>query len=205
MRTRLLGLALLLAAVSPWACADDSPTATVAAAGSLPGDLDPGTSAASLSSAPLPPIFIEPLTGRHQFTDDVATQIRLKPAGRAREVLNLTDVSKIAVLRLTLQPGARFPWHTHPGPVLVAVTQGELVYVYADDCVERDYGEGTAFVDPGFDNVHFAFNPTAEETVLVATFLGVPDAGALTIPVAADEGTALDARCGVAPAASAGH
>lgn len=101
-------------------------------------------------------------------------------------------------LKITVQPGARFPWHTHPGPVLVAVTAGELTYVYADDCVQRPYPAGSAFVDPGFDNVHMAFNPgTEDEAVLIATFLGAPPEGALTLPVDAAEGEALDAKCGL--------
>jgi quercetin dioxygenase-like cupin family protein len=110
----------------------------------------------------------------------------------------------MVVLRITVQPGARFPWHTHPGPVLVAVTQGDLVYVYGDDCVERTYPTGTALADPG-SNVHFAFNPSGGETVLIATFLGVPATGPLTIPVDAGTSAALDAKCGVAPAALHTH
>lgn len=100
-----------------------------------------------------------------------------------------------------MQPGARFPWHTHPGPVLVSVKQGGLGYVYGDDCVERAYPAGTAFIDPGGGNVHYAFNPSqAGETVVLATFLDAPQTGPLTLPVAAEEAAALDHKCHVAPA-----
>jgi hypothetical protein len=34
------------------------------------------------------------------------------------------------------------------------------VYAGADDCVEREYPAGTAFVDLGHGDVHTAFNPT---------------------------------------------
>jgi hypothetical protein len=70
--------------------------------------------------------------------------------------------------------------------------------------VERTYPAGTALVDPG-NNVHYAFNPTGGETVLIATFLGVPAEGLLTIPVDAATATALDAKCGVAAASSHTH
>jgi hypothetical protein len=144
------------------------------------------------------PYSAQPLTERHEFTDDVAVRITLTPEGRQQEVIDLDDGSNIAVVEITVQPGARFPWHTHPGPVLVAVTEGELVYVYADDCVERPYPAGTAFVDPGLDNVHMAFNPSEDdETVVIATFLGAPDEGGLTLPVDEDEGAALDDACGI--------
>jgi hypothetical protein len=59
-------------------------------------------------------------------------------------------------------------------------------------------------VDPG-SNVHFAFNPAGGETVLIATFLGGPATGPLTIPVDAGTSAALDAKCGVAPAALHTH
>jgi hypothetical protein len=54
--------------------------------------------------------------------------------------------------------------------VSVNVTQGELVYVPADDCSHRAYPAGTAFVDPGRGHVHSAYNRTGQSTVFVATF-----------------------------------
>ena len=164
-----------------------------------------GRLAANIVPQQLPPILAEPLTLRHEFTDDVAVQVRVGPDGRPTRVVNMQDASNIAVIRFTVQPGVRFPWHTHPGLVMVTVTQGELVFVYADDCVQRPYATGSAFVDPGFGNVHYAFNRTGGETVIVATFLGVPATGALTIPVDADQATALDEKCGVAAAMSHLH
>ena len=105
------------------------------------------------------PIAVELLTGRAQFTDAVDAQLKVKLDGQATTVLNMRDASRTVVARFTIQPGAQFPWHTHPGPVIVNVAQGELVYVQASDCVHRPYATGTAFVDPG-SNVHTAFNPT---------------------------------------------
>ena len=156
--------------------------------------------------APPPPIASEPLTQRHEFTDDVSVQVRLKPSGRPRDVVNIENASRMAVVKFTVQPGVRFPWHSHPGLVMVAVTKGELVFVYGDDCVQRRYPTGTAFVDPGFGNVHYAFNPTGGELVIVATFLGVPNApAALTIPVAPADAAALDAKCGAVAASVHSH
>jgi quercetin dioxygenase-like cupin family protein len=189
--SRTVALALIAGSI-PLACADQVPTDAVASSGSTP------------AVEPPPPIATEALSGRHEFTDQIAAQFRLKPAGRPLDVANLQEGSRLAVLKITVQPGARFPWHTHPGPVLVAIAQGDLVYVYGDDCVERTYPTGTGLVDPG-NNIHYAFNPTAGETVLIATFLGVPATGPLTIPVATATATALDQKCGIAPAALHSH
>ena len=102
------------------------------------------------------PIAVEVLTQRAVFTDDVAVQIRNKLDGHATHVSNSKEPSRTVVAKITVQPGAQFPWHTHPGPVIVNVAQGELTYIMAHDCVDRPYAVGTAFVDPGRGMVHTA-------------------------------------------------
>jgi len=139
----------------------------------------------SAAQQPPPPIAAEFLTGRAVFTDNVDLKIKNKLDGKATQVVNVKDPSRTVVGRFTLQPGAQFPWHTHPGPVIVNVVAGELVYVGSDDCVEREYPAGTAFIDAGHGHVHTAFNPTDEETVLVATFFEAPAQGPLLIPAEA--------------------
>ncbi|MBS9403945.1 cupin domain-containing protein [Halomonas sp. TRM85114] len=135
---------------------------------------------------------------RTRFTDNVSIEIHLQPEGREELIIALDDPSDVVVYEFTIQPGAVFPWHTHPGLVLAGVQQGELIYIYADDCVERPYPTGTMFIDPGGDNVHTAVNPSeTAETVVVATFLDSPSEGPLTIPVDEERGRQLDQHCGV--------
>ena len=74
-----------------------------------------------------PPIATEFLTGRAVFTDAVEAKFKVKRPGEGATVVNSKDASRTVVARFTVQPGAQFPWHTHPGPVTVNVTQGELV------------------------------------------------------------------------------
>ena len=150
-----------------------------------------------------PPILVEPLTPRSLFTDDVRAQFRIKVEGHGTDVINARDLSRSVVARITVQPGAQFPWHTHPGPVIVNIAQGELVYVEegprtrprreASHCIERLYPAGTAFVDPGKGHVHTAFNRTGDVTVIYATFFEVPGQGPLTII----EGVEAPADCQV--------
>jgi quercetin dioxygenase-like cupin family protein len=130
-----------------------------------------------------PPIEIEVLSRHAAFPDDVSIQVKRKLPGQGADVLNLKDAGHVVTARLVIQPGAQFPWHTHPGPVIVSVVEGDLVYQQASDCVERTYGPQQAFVDPG-TKIHTAWNPGGEgqETVLVATFFGVPEGGAPTLP-----------------------
>jgi hypothetical protein len=147
----------------------------------------------SRAQVPTPPILVEPLTPRSTFTDDVSGQFRVKLEGHGTDVVNMRDPSRTLVARITVQPDARFPWHTHSGPVVVNVAQGELVYVPASDCIARPYAAGTAFVDPGHGHVHTAFNRTDGVTVLYATFFEVPAEGPLTIT----EGIEAPAGCQV--------
>lgn len=136
-----------------------------------------------LATAAHLPIHPEPLTPRAVFTDDVSIKIKNKLDGQATTVLNLPDASRTLVVKFTVQPGASFPWHTHPGPVIVTIQQGTLIYTQASDCIDRSYPAGTAFVDPGLGNVHTARNPSdSVETIMYATFFGFPAEGLLSIP-----------------------
>ncbi len=138
------------------------------------------------------PIAVEVLTPRAQFTDRVDAQLKVKLDRKATTVINMRDASRTLVARFTIQPNAQFPWHTHPGPVIVNVVQGELVYVQARDCVHRPYPTGTAFVDPG-RRVHSAFNPSSTvETIIVATFLDFPADGPLSIASANQDRCAME-------------
>ena len=139
----------------------------------------------SAAQEPPPPIATELLTGRAVFTDDVDLQVKAKLDGKATRVVNVKDPSRTVTARFTVQPGVEFGWHTHAGPVIVNVVEGELTFVDADGCVEREYPAGTAFVDLGHGHVHNAFNPTAGPTVLVATFFEAPASGPLVIPAEA--------------------
>lgn len=128
-------------------------------------------------------ILAEPLTARAEFTDDVAIKFKVKVRGGGTEIINLDDGSLTQTVRFTVQPGAMFPWHSHPGSVVVNVASGQLVYVPSDTCEERPYAAGEAFFDPGHGHVHTAYNPGPGPTVLVATFFGLPATGPLTNPV----------------------
>jgi quercetin dioxygenase-like cupin family protein len=135
------------------------------------------------SAAQAPPMPVPtPLTDRAVFTDNVDLKFKVKLDGKATQVVNVKDPSRTVVVRFNLVPGAQFPWHTHRGPVVVNVVQGELTYVGAEDCKERVYRAGTAFIDPGGGHVHTAFNATGGETVLMATFFAAPETGSLLIP-----------------------
>jgi quercetin dioxygenase-like cupin family protein len=131
---------------------------------------------------PPPPIAAETLTERSVFTDVIDMKLKLKSHEGGTTVVNVDDPSRTVVIRYTVQPGARFPWHTHYGPVIVNIISGSLTYVAAGTCDEETYSRGQAFVDAGHGHVHSAYNPGTEPTVFIATFFEAPETGPLLIP-----------------------
>lgn len=131
---------------------------------------------------PPPPIAAEPLTARSVFPDVIDMKLRLKSNDGGTTVINVDDPSRTVNVRYTVQPGARFPWHTHYGPVIVNIVSGSLTYIKAGTCDDTTYTPGQAFVDAGHGHVHSAYNPGTEPTVFIATFFEAPETGALLIP-----------------------
>ena len=148
------------------------------------------TAGSSAAQDPPPPIVVTPLTPRNVVTDNVTVKYTIKLDGRRKQVVNSGDPSRLVVAEITVQPGAKFPWHYHPGPVVVNVAEGALTYVMAHDCKHRPYPAGTSFVDPG-NMIHSAYNSSDGVTVLIATFHDVPETGPMTIT----EGVEAPKRC----------
>ena len=136
----------------------------------------------SAADPPPPPIAAEPLTPRSVFPDQIDMKIKLKMPHMGTMVVNVDDPTRTVSVRYTVQPGARFPWHSHYGPVFVNITSGSLTYVPAGSCEEQTYTAGQAFVDAGHGHVHSAYNPGPDPTVFIATFFEAPETGALLIP-----------------------
>lgn len=139
------------------------------------------------TTAQTPPIALQQLGDRSVFTDRVELQFKVKDDDGEMTVVSTKDASRTAVAKITVQPGARFPWHSHDGPVVVNIDQGVLTYIESDDCHEHSYGEGEACVDSGHGHVHSAYNPGTTETVLYATFFEAPSEGPLNVPATAPD------------------
>lgn len=73
---------------------------------------------------------------------------------------------------ITVDPGGSLGWHSHPGPVQVAVTSGtfSLHQVENRRCNRHAFGPGDAFVEDG-GRVHLGRNEGSEPVRIYATFL----------------------------------
>ena len=79
------------------------------------------------------------------------------------------------------KPGDLVDWHVHPGPVIVIVDEGLLTVTSARDCVAREYGPDSVYIEQGPGDDLRVRNKTGETTVIYALFFQVPEDGPLTI------------------------
>jgi len=94
------------------------------------------------------------------FADHAGIEIRTKGP---RDLL---------VTAMTIDPAGTFGWHTHPGPVLVAISKGTLTVYEAHGtmCMRKTVSAGQGFVEDG-GHVHMARNEGSDPVELNATFL----------------------------------
>jgi quercetin dioxygenase-like cupin family protein len=75
-----------------------------------------------------------------------------------------------AYQQLTIAPGGKTGWHTHPGPTFVAVAQGEgTLYHGMSGCPAHKYGTGAGFMQPPTE-VHNMRNEGSTPLVLWAFY-----------------------------------
>jgi hypothetical protein len=82
-------------------------------------------------------------------------------------------------------PGASTGWHTHPGPVFITVTQGEVTFYEADDptCSPTVIRAGEGYVDTGRGHIgrNESGNPAKDVAVVIAP-VGAPFRSELPAP-----------------------
>lgn len=131
--------------------------------------------AGTAQATPPSGVVTAPVMARGYFAD--ATDVKFKVTGQGQEVIKVATAGDTIVQRIVIGPGGNFGWHSHPGPVVVVVTSGELTFYEADDptCTPRTYYTGQVFVDRGQGHVHYARNlSTTVNLELWATYFDVP-------------------------------
>ncbi|HYH51347.1 MAG TPA: cupin domain-containing protein [Acidimicrobiia bacterium] len=96
--------------------------------------------------------------------------------------VNGSKGTDVVVQKVTFEPGAVIPWHTHPGAETAIVASGALTIFFSDDptCAGRQFKAGEVFL--GTPVVHQAKNLGTEPVQLVITYYNVPAAGAVSTP-----------------------
>ncbi len=86
------------------------------------------------------------------------------------------------VAELTFEPGGTTGWHSHPGPTMVLVKEGEftLYRVKHGTCRAKTYGPGEAFVERP-SSVHMGVNEGDEPVTNVVVNFRIADDGVTRI------------------------
>jgi quercetin dioxygenase-like cupin family protein len=122
-------------------------------------------------------VISNPVYARAAFVDPVDLMIKFKEDHTpGTQVLHARNAQDTAVQQIVFGPGGDTGWHSHPGPVVVLVQQGELTLYSAEDpsCNGRTYSAGQAFIDRGQGHVHIGRAGQSGNTVLWVTYFDVP-------------------------------
>ena len=133
------------------------------------------------------------IMARAGFADPVSIMFRLKDHhANGTNVIQVRDAQDTVIQQITFQPNGHTGWHSHPGPALVLVTQGELTLYSSEDqtCTGRTYSAGQAFIDPGQGHVHIGRASQTQSTVLWVTYFDVPPGSGVRVD-ALDPGTCV--------------
>jgi hypothetical protein len=85
----------------------------------------------------------------------------------------------IATQTITFAPGGQSGWHTHPGPVFIAVREGTMTF-YDHNCKPTVRTAGEGFLDTG-SHPHLARNESGASSTNVVTYFVPPHAPGLRI------------------------
>ena len=150
-----------------------------------------GAAAAALATGVLatPGTAVGTIWARAGFADPVDIKLKLRSEA---EVIHVPRAADTVMQQIVIPPGGSTGWHSHPGPAIALVKNGELTLYSSDDptCTGRAFGAGQGFVDSGQGHVHIARNLTSQNTEVWVTYLDVPPGGSVRID-AADPGNCV--------------
>lgn len=117
------------------------------------------------------------IVARAGFTNPVSMMFRIADDHDNRtKVIQVRNAQDTVMQQIVFTAEGHTGWHSHPGPALVLVTQGELTLYSADDptCTGRTYSAGQAFIDPGQGHVHLGRASQTGNTEVWVTYFDVP-------------------------------
>jgi quercetin dioxygenase-like cupin family protein len=114
-----------------------------------------------------------PLASSNCFPSSVQEKSKISPelkfvTGRASPPANRCSQTFVAPIFVRASTG----WHTHPGPVFITVTQGEVTFYEVDDptCSPTVVKAGEGYVDTGHGHIgrNENGNPARDIAVVIA-------------------------------------
>jgi Cupin domain len=119
-----------------------------------------------------PAVGVQPtLLARGTYEDFKVKSIKGSPVEFDVKAKSAVDV---VVRRHDYAIGSHTGWHSHPGPVFITVTEGELTYYMYDDpsCTPHVVTKGNGFVDDG--RGHMVRNESGEPAQDMSVIIAPP-------------------------------
>jgi quercetin dioxygenase-like cupin family protein len=112
--------------------------------------------------------FVSEIQGRGTYTSHGSL-----PLGQGQDIV---------VAKNTVEVGGSSGWHSHPGGAIVVVQQGEITTYRSvgSQCVITRYTQGQSFIERPGEPLD-AVNTGSTQTIIYATFPGVPVGGSARI------------------------
>jgi quercetin dioxygenase-like cupin family protein len=117
-----------------------------------------------------------------------AQPITAQPLAAAKLAKSFSFTTKpgdLVFVRVTIQPGGDFGWHTHRSPVAVAVLSGTLTLYDSSNksCAPHPVPAGEGFVEQA-NHVHLARNDGKTPARVLVAYLGAPHGESPDVPAA---------------------
>ena|SRR5438105_3481992 len=109
---------------------------------------------------------------------DFASTVLARGADVSSGNLVLQKGTDVVVARNIFEVGGSSGWHSHPGGAVVVVMQGEVTTYRSvgGHCDVDTYSAGQSFLERPSDTLN-AVNTSSSQTIVFATFPGVPTGG----------------------------
>jgi hypothetical protein len=117
-----------------------------------------------------PAVGVQPtLLARGSYEDFKVKSVKGSPVEFDVKAKSVVDV---VVRKHDYAVGSNTGWHSHPGPVLITVTEGTLTYYLYDDptCTPHVVTKGSGFVDDGRGHIvrNESGQPAQDVSVIIA-------------------------------------
>ena len=114
------------------------------------------------------------VVARAAFADHVDLKLRIRDGHGGRDNIHIRNAADTVMQQIRFDPGAFSGWHSHPGPVFITVTEGELTYYMYDDpsCTPHVVTKGNGFVDDG--RGHMVRNESGEPAQDMSVIIAPP-------------------------------
>ncbi len=101
--------------------------------------------------------------------------------------------AQLTMLRITIQPGAKTPLHSHPQPGMAYLVKGRIICKMLESGLTKQFESGDAFGTSSRNEIHYCENNGNEEALAFVGYAGV-EGLPVTTPYPEDDAQAAESN-----------